>query len=346
LSPTLELEIQQLMVTVGKAEVVINDLVNRFDQFTQPEEIFTICQFFINSGQIQKFISVCLRQVEKNDYIPWTLVMEVAGLNKLSLNNEIVIELLRAYQKTDPKFDTLLSFQLDHWSEEFVKVREAANISWENRHIEKKKDLKDQLQFLKAQRIDEEEAKVLEKFENMFPDDTDIKRQRQDLVERKARDVLSKSSGRDVVDEPVEQKLGVDEQKFKKLLTEACFEKISKNPNHAYDLSLLLYFMGFYDTSLEMIRLSPPTTAADWFRLELLLMARRYVEALTETSQLELKYAQFPEATIAALYSRARAMWGLHRSDEAIELLKRLIDIRPNYLSANSLLQEWAGHQR
>ena len=111
----------------------------------------------------------------------------------------------------------------------------------------------------------------------------------------------------------------------------------------AYNLAIGLYFIELYHEALQVIRRAPESSAKDWFYLELLLRCGRYLECLDEVNQIELKYSADPESTFAATYIRAQALWGLGQTGSAIELLRSIVDIRPSYRSAHSLLNEWAG---
>jgi len=86
-----------------------------------------------------------------------------------------------------------------------------------------------------------------------------------------------------------------------------------------------------------------PSPSADWLRIELMILARKYVDALNEAATLEARYASDPEAAFAITYARARALKGLGQDELATDLLRSLVRVRPSYKSAQSLLMDWSG---
>jgi hypothetical protein len=113
----------------------------------------------------------------------------------------------------------------------------------------------------------------------------------------------------------------------------------------AYDFAVGLYVMELYHHAVEMIRLAPTGLAQDWFHLESLFKARRYLECLENINVAELTYSDDPETSFAATYLRARVLHGLGQTHPAKELLRSIVSIRPVYRSAASLLTDWELHQ-
>ena len=108
-------------------------------------------------------------------------------------------------------------------------------------------------------------------------------------------------------------------------------------------LSLFFYFLEAYDQAFEILHLAPDTPEKNWLTLELLIQCRRFVECLAAVDQVELSYAEDPESTFGAAYVRARALRGLGQTSLALEILQGIVNVRPNYRSAQTLIHEWAG---
>jgi hypothetical protein len=101
--------------------------------------------------------------------------------------------------------------------------------------------------------------------------------------------------------------------------------------------------MDFHTEAIAVLEKAPEGAAADWLRLDLLIAARLFVDALTEAQTLESRYASDPEATFATAYARARALKGLGQTELAIDLMRGLVRVRPGYKSAQSFLMDWSG---
>src|SRR5690606_30020977 len=99
-----------------------------------------------------------------------------------------------------------------------------------------------------------------------------------------------------------------------------------------------------FETALEIIDLAPiEEEALAWLRLEALLGCRRFIELLTELTNMEMALSHEPETFFATAYLRAQAFWGLGQKHNAIEVLEGLLASRPHYRAASSLLTLWSG---
>ena len=59
-------------------------------------------------------------------------------------------------------------------------------------------------------------------------------------------------------------------------------------------------------------------------------------------NHLEIKYVDDPETTFAVAYLRAQCLRELGQEAAALETLRSLVRVRPNYRSAHALILEWA----
>jgi hypothetical protein len=106
---------------------------------------------------------------------------------------------------------------------------------------------------------------------------------------------------------------------------------------------MLFYFIEAYTQALTILNLAPSSPERDWMTLDLLIECRRFVECLVSVDQVEIAHCHDPETTFGAAYIRARALHGLGQDAQAIEILQSIVNIRPNYRSARTLMHEWAG---
>ncbi|NJL25310.1 MAG: hypothetical protein HC902_09105 [Calothrix sp. SM1_5_4] len=114
-----------------------------------------------------------------------------------------------------------------------------------------------------------------------------------------------------------------------------------ENREFASDLAVAFWFLDEYGQALEILKWAEPSTANDWLHAELLFASRRYVEALELLNHLEVKYVNDPEATFSVSYIRAQCLRGLGQQAAALEILRSIVRIRPNYRSANALILAW-----
>ena len=83
------------------------------------------------------------------------------------------------------------------------------------------------------------------------------------------------------------------------------------------------------------------TSTRDWLHLDLLIYTRKFAESLSFIQDLDLKYHDDPLFYSTKIYYIAQCFWGLGDKNKAIELMENLIEIKPDYRLASSLLKEW-----
>lgn len=228
-------------------------------------------------------------------------------------------------------------------SSHFSQNRAARIRGLEDSVVQKRREHFDKLEFLREQRMIQEEEKLLNRLAEIYPADAEVIRRKKEFKERWARHLLAEKSlqslEKDIFDKkPLEPEELVWADEFAKTLESL----LSKHPTQAYNFSIGLNFIELYEQALRLIEHAEHSPASVWLRLELLLKARRFIDCLDDLLLVENEFANDPETTFASTYLRAQVLRGLGQTAQAIELLKSIVAIRPHYRSAHSLLMEWA----
>ncbi len=63
----------------------------------------------------------------------------------------------------------------------------------------------------------------------------------------------------------------------------------------AFDFAMAAFMLESFDDALEILSYAEETTSLLWFRMEILVRCRRFVELLNEISKMELAFAHEPE---------------------------------------------------
>lgn len=344
----LEAEISSLMSHLGDLDLVADELVRRWDRNLLDEnEQIDCAQFLVSAGLYSRLFEQVLRLLASGHTLPWTQFAEALGRARVKLSNKDVRTLFEGAEEQDQIDAFVRSQQLDIWDRRFAERRAQAQGKRALAIAQKKQALKDRLEFMRNNRMYDEERKVLEEIQVLFPDEPEFKSDRNSFELRWAREVIAKSSTS--VTDPTQdlawkiEKLTPEQQSSKSLIVARAKELAHENPRLAYDLAVCLHFMDFNSEAIDVLAEAERSPSADWLRLELMIRARQYVNALDEASKLEVDYADDPEAVFAVVYARARALWGLGQNLMAIDLLRSLVRIRPQYKSAHSLLMDWTG---
>ncbi|MEK7355519.1 MAG: hypothetical protein AAB250_03675 [Bdellovibrionota bacterium] len=348
MTSSFEAEIQALLVSLSDPEKVADDLVRRWNLSMLSEaERRTVAEFFVAAGYNSTLLDVLPSLLTSNQKLPWAPFIEALGRSKIEPTAVEIEALFAGATEQDALADLVRSRKLDALSPRFNEVRADGALEREAELEKKKNDIMDKLQFLRANRLQEQEKQAIEEFKAIAPQDPQIVKEIESYDMRWAREVLSRRA-------PLEEASAEEllrrsermtpEQEASKSLMVARTKELAKNdPRAAYDLALSLHFMDFNTEALEVLSVAPPSPSSDWLRIELMILARKFGDALAEASTLEARYASDPEAAFAITYARARALKGLGQGELATDLLRSLVRVRPSYKSAQSLLMEWSG---
>ncbi len=346
--PAIEIEIQSLLNDLGDAGLVADELLRRWERnIYNPQQQFTLAQFLLHCGFYASLFQQIERLLLEERYLPWAQFAEALGRSRILPSSIELKAIAEGLQAQDALDEILLSRQVDRWDPLFLQRREERRVCIQLEYAAKKISLHERLDYVRSQRMLEEERRILEQLNAIFPGDQEVQKAEAEYQERWARDVVARNTNvmTDVSEEMAIRltELTPETKSIKELFVKQALRAVESAPQFAYDLALLLAFMDFFMDAVAVLEFAPSESRVDWLRLELLLKGRQYLAALDETSRLEVEYAGDPESTFTVVYARARALWGLGQSDMAIDLVRSIVKIRPNYKSAQSLLADWLG---
>lgn len=342
-----EAEINSLLQKLGDPSLVADDLFRRWDlNLLTEEEQIDCAQFLVASGQYRALFERVNKLLSEKMKLPWAQLAEAVGYTKIAPTKTEIDAILEGAKEQESEEALIRSYQLDLWDRRFIELRAALQSRKAIDLAERKQALKDKLEFMRAQRMLEQEADILEEVQKLFPNEPEFAAEREAFEIRWAREVIANVSPHT---DPTSElawkadRLTPEQQTSKGMIVERAKKMAHANSKLAHDLAVCLHFMDFNSEAIEVLNLGPDSEAADWLRLELMIKARQFVNVLSEGSRLEVLYAANPDTAFAVVYARARALWGLGQSEMAIDLMSSLIRIKPNYKSAQALLSDWAG---
>lgn len=344
---SFEAEISSLLQSQGDAEKVADELLSRLSRnLLTDAEARDAYQFLLAAGFLPRIFKAVEGAIDRTAIVPWAQFSDAIGLANIRPDEFEAQAIYDAAESQQALDDLVRSVALDEYHAGFKDHRGKVAEARARETNERRQSLKDKLAYMRAHRLFEQEAQVLDELQALFPDESDIKSAREALEIRWAREVIANSVASS--DPTADLQFRVDSltpelAAMKNLLTQRARELAEGEPRLAYDLAASLHMMDFNNEALQILAYARGSKAADWLRLELMVRSRQFVSALDEAAKLEAAYADDPDAAFAAAYARARALHGLGQSAQAIELLRSLLRIRPHYKSAQSLLTEWAG---
>ena len=359
----LEAEISSLLIVQKDRAVVAEELVSRWRKnlFSEAEQI-DCAQFLVAAGLHATLFGEVQRLIRERAKVPWAQFSEALGKIGVTMTATELTAIHQCALEQDALNDLLRSHVLDELDPAFALKRLEFATTRMNETNEKKQALRDRLQYMRSHRMLDQELQVLNEFQALFPGEPEVLQAKEGFDLRWAREAVANagtSNDRAIDDRSVKllewkvDRLTPEQLDAKEMIIERAVNLIRDHQSAqlAYDLAIGFQLMDFHSEALEILAsigtapdLTPHLQAAiDWLRLELMLKARQFATALEEASRLELDYATEPDSSFSVTYARARALHGLGQTQMAVDLLQTLVRLRPNYKSAQSLLEDWSG---
>lgn len=339
-----ELELRALLKKKYSPQDLTARLIkNILDPNLPWEEKRSFWMFLMLSGRKATLAEIMKQVLKEKGKVPFELFIEL-GDEVGEEPRKIVFEaLLKGMKKQGATESVFPAKGLDKWDRRLGLLR---NELVERKVLEQRKfkdNLLEKFWFLRSQRMSEQAGRVLRRLMELYPEDQELVKLKNEFDEQWARDVLA-SHAMDLhvqrLDRTKTSPSSADEEMLKTFLSEG--EKlILTKRDIAPDLAYGFLFLGDYDRALEVLAWAPASAATDWLRCELMLESKRHIESLEALNRMEIKYISDPETTFAVSYLRAQALHGLGQHGSALEIMQSIVRVRPNYRSAHSLILEW-----
>lgn len=333
------------LLTVGKsAREIFDELtIDLFQKKVSEAERLSIFSFGLNAGLYQQMLANFVEVFHEKTPTPWGHFLVLLDKLKIKPGPEIIESVIKGAKRQERVENLSLVHSWDLLDPRFSQMRQEVEKARKQKFSDKKQMLLDKIEFYRNQRMADEERRAIRVLLKMYPDDPLVKSEFDQFQKQWARDVVARNTdeNRDnrILQNP---KLDTVHVKTAKILVDAMLMEAQKKPHSAYNFAIGLKMMGLAEFGLRVLQFADDNWASEWLGIELLIDCGRFVDCLNAVHELELKYADDPETTFAATYARAKALHGLGQSGPAIDLLQSIVNVRPNYRSAFTLMTEWA----
>ncbi|MBX3033185.1 MAG: hypothetical protein KF865_04610 [Bdellovibrionaceae bacterium] len=351
MSLSFELEIKSLLDAPlspdETAERLMSSVESDEDGLLAVDLVVPLARFLLHAGLYSKLILFVMRHWSKPEFpVPWPYFLEAIALSRSGISGALAEALIRGIDETRGRAEASRSRALDPHLPANKQERADRRLKMIKNFQQEKEEMLEQLVTLRTQQLYEQEKRLLEKLQRMFPTDGDVRKEAREHKERYALEILARHnrlspSARfdDLAREP-------GEEKFLLAFVDALRVAAAAHADLIPDFAVAAAMVERWEDALGLLALSEDDGAStQWLRLELLLAARRHLELLQELARVEVTQAPDPEAFFATAYLRAQALWGLGQKHTAIEVMESLLAARPQYRSGHSLLNAWRGHQ-
>jgi hypothetical protein len=340
----LELELQQRLSSGDTPATIAAKLAERwFDPDTTDSEKRTMAFFLLNSQQYGHLLEAIARILREGRTLPWDVTVEVFG--RISeLPRDIREALFKGLAEENALLAAIGSFTWDQRDPDFELQRQTYWSSIEQKIAERKKYLLDKLSYVQAQRLLDDEAKILKELQALDPEDKEILTWQEEYEWRWAREVINRRSVASPPEAPAQTpRRDLEEDLILQIISKQVFKLIRKTPEMGMDLALMLLFFEDSKRSIDTLTKLPESPARNWLLLQLLTQQERFVEALDWVNRLLPSTHGNPEHQLSLLYFKAQSLHGLGQRIEAQDTLKQLLAVEPHYREAERLLAIWEG---
>lgn len=308
------------------------------------ENISSLARYLLLSGQDMKLINYVLENIQQPEFpIPWPYFLEALTPLSPHINSDFAQSLKEGIVEQKAQLDASRSDALKQKLPELQFWGETRQAQALELYKNKKIQLLDQLSFLRAQRLYAQEKELLKTMLGYFPNDPVVRKELEEHKERYAFEILSrkKVKPKSLLSEDL-NKLEPDAQKILKISGESVKEEVARNPQSAFDFAVAAFMMEAYEEAYELLANIEEDESILWFKLEVLLKTRRFLELLTALNIAEQRFADDPETFFATAYLRAQALWGLGQKSAAREVMTGLLAARPHYRAAAAIMSIWS----
>ncbi len=341
---SLEIELQNRIYQGEDLEAIAEDLCLRlYDKKLRKDELWSLFHFLFHSGLDRKLIELAISLADQKKLLPYPHLIEIFHRNKVRPSSSFVESLSKGARKQELVEEFVRSSKWDKLDSRIPEYRKTILEQKRSEVLKQKERLLEKVGFFKAQMMLEEEKRTLRILQRLAPADPKLPPMMEDFDQRWARHVLSRRAASHLESlEKTQTATTLEEKAAARKIADEIRKLCRQDPRWAYNFSIGLMFMELFDEALDILQKSPRDLASDWLRVELSLLNRHFVDALEEVSYLENKYAEDPETVFSSSYARAKALKGLGQIQSAIEILRSIINVRPTYRSASSLLADWS----
>ena len=320
-----------------------------------PEEIFekikktsdtkSLSRFLYNSGSYKILFRLSEDLLKNHKPIAWTFVLPLIVKSKVKINKSeskmLYYIWLKDYAKKEPSVFTCRKWE--DYSPEFSNL---LNIYLENikeRMISEDDKLLETLDFLKAKDLMDEESEIIKILLTKHPENKKYQDLQKSLKERKAIKVIENQKinlYEDRLSNRTRSYFTPEDTEIKRRWSKITLDLSNTIPTQTKNLSLFLYFLGWPDESINVLEGNLKDYSDYWFYLDWLMETAQYTKSLDLTNQL-LEQIQDSEMIFSLIYIKSQSLYYLNKKEEAVEHLNSILQIRPDYKSAQSLLDQW-----
>ncbi len=341
----LQIKLERQMAFYLKQNLSVTEILSKMKNHSDLE---SLSQFLYNSGSHKKSLELSRELLKDHKPIAWTFILPLVIKSKVKINkseaNTLYHTWLKDYAKKHPSI-----FSCQRWAEYSLEFSNHLNIYLENlkeRNTSEDDKLLESLDFLKAQGLIDEESKVIQTLLAKDPKNKKYKDLQQSIKERRAIKVVTDQKMalyKNRVSDTKKSHFIPENTDLKQRWSKVIQKLSQKKEEQTKNLSLFLYFLGWPDAAINLLTTKLKDLSDYWFYLDWLMETGQYTKSLDLINQL-LNQMKDAESVFPLIYTKSQTLYYLGKKEEAIEHLNSILQVKPDYKNAQSLLEKWTKH--
>ena len=337
----MEREIHKLLRDIPDRSHIADELIKKWHRgVLSPMEAEEVAAFLFRLGMHKSLAAEIYYQFGKQKPIPIRACLRLFNLyfSKEQLSNETTASLFLWSDSEGRIRDLIRMNQLVESSEKLIELKD---LSIQEDLGFSKRDLEKQSRAIEAHFVNEDydlAQSAIEKLQEFYPKSTELKDYQSRLEFQKALSALKNSES--IANTPIEFKDIKSNEENDPESIKALLELGQTKPEWQYDISIALYSMGEFSKAISILE-DLDSAEAKLFLIKVLIESRRFLESIEyiESLQKDSSFSQMHGMYLQ--YNRAICLKEIGQDKMALSILEDILNVKPDYLMAKSLLGRW-----
>jgi hypothetical protein len=293
----------------------------------------------IHQGYEKKALTLMQEEFEKNNKPNLFSLFLYLDKNRIPISPHLASTLSKTMEQTQTVSNVIIFKGLDLYSDLISHAREEFIESLTEKQILIQKKLFDKLNFFKVENLINKEKETLNELLFLQPNSSELLDWKKDLNERWAKWLIeNKKRIGEFQLKPLKANFNDSETKTLTQIYNEAKQICSNKPTASFHLSLMFYFFEDFNKALDLLKYDN-NFYNSLYKADLLFLNSRYIDCLNLLDS--ISKTSKDNNIFASTYLSAKCLWALTEHQQAINKLKALVKINPEYASANILLNTW-----
>ena len=322
---------------------------NIFKQIEGHSDLEGVSRFLFNSGLYNKLLLYSLKLLKEKKQVSWHYLLKVFIKYKIYPDEaDLNTILFHTWLKKSTHMSLFACEEWEDVSPEFQQMRSVFINKLEEMNISEENILLDQLAFVKAQKMIEDEEDVVKQLIQLNPANQKYRDLKKELDKKKALLVIQDQKKSRDNSQLIRKQLGFknEVEPIRESWLKGIYKMCQQNPSSTKELALFACFCDHPKLAVELLENHINKIEDYWYYLEWTLETKQFSKGLDIINFIfqnykEPKFGFSRFDLVDLLYLQAQFFYGLGKKDMAINCLKSISHFSSNYKNINYLLHQW-----